>query len=274
MSYFDINQGNRITAVTRKMQEKTEDRLRKVKSILITLAKPETEKSPYFDLAKKYNLKVDFRSFIHVEGIPARDFRKDKITLSDFTAVVFTSRNAVDHFYRICEEMRYEVPADLKYFCISESTALYLQKYIQYRKRKIFFGKQTAADLAEVLKKHSGEKFLYPCSDVATEDTMNFLLKNGYNLTPAVLFKTVVSDLSDLADVFYDIIAFFSPSSIQSLYTNFPGFQQNNTRIAAFGVNTHKAVRDKELIVDIAAPSPESPSMIMAIENYIKKSNK
>lgn len=256
------------------MQEKTEDRLRKVKSILITLPKPETEKSPYFDLAKKYNLKVDFRSFIHVEGIPARDFRKDKIALGDFTAVVFTSRNAVDHFFRICEEMRYEVPADLKYFCISESTALYLQKYIQYRKRKIFFGKQTAADLSEVLKKHASEKFLYPCSDVATEDTMNFLMKNGYDLTPAVLFKTVVSDLSDLADVTYDIIGFFSPSSIQSLYINFPGFQQNNTRIAAFGVNTDKAVKDKELIVDIAAPSPESPSMIMAIENYIKRSNK
>jgi len=274
MPYFDINQGNRFTAVKVKMQEMTEDRLRKVKSILITLPKPETEKSPYFDLAKKYNLRVDFRSFIHVEGIPARDFRKDKITLSEYTAVVFTSRNAVDHFFRICEEMRYEVPADLKYFCISESTALYLQKYIQYRKRKIFFGKQTAADLAEVLKKHSGEKFLYPCSDVATEDTMNFLMKNGYDLTPAVLFKTVVSDLSDLADVTYDVIAFFSPSSIQSLYTNFPDFQQNNTRLAAFGVNTHKAVRDKDLIVDIAAPSPESPSMIMAIENYIKKSNK
>ncbi|MES2417201.1 MAG: uroporphyrinogen-III synthase [Bacteroidota bacterium] len=255
------------------MQEKN-DRVLKVKSILITLPKPETEKSPYFDLAKKYNLKIDFRSFIHVEGVLAKDFRKDKINLADFTAVVFTSRNAVDHFFRICEEMRHEVPADLKYFCISESTALYLQKYIQYRKRKIFFGKQTAADLAEVLKKHAGEKFLYPCSDVATEDIMNFLQKNGYDFTPAVLFRTVVSDLSDLAEVFYDIIAFFSPSSIQSLYTNFPDFKQNKTRIAAFGLNTHKAVMDAGLIVDIAAPSVEAPSMIMAIENYIKKSNK
>lgn len=256
------------------MQEKNDDRMLKVKSILVTLPKPETEKSPYFDLAKKYNLKVDFRSFIHVEGVPAKDFRKDKINLSDFTAVVFTSRNAVDHFFRICEEMRYDVPADLKYFCISESTALYLQKYIQYRKRKIFFGKQTAADLAEVLKKHASEKFLYPCSDVATEDTMNFLQKNGYAVTPAVLFRTVVSDLSDLAEVFYDIIAFFSPSSIQSLYINFPDFKQNKTRLAAFGQNTYKAVKDAGLIVDISAPSPEAPSMIMAIENYIKKSNK
>lgn len=256
------------------MEENKQDRLRKVKSILITLPKPETEKSPYFDLAKKYNLKIDFRSFIHVEGVPARDFRKDKINLADFTAVVFTSRNAVDHFFRICEEMRYDVPVDLKYFCISESTALYLQKYIQYRKRKIFFGKQTASDLAEVLKKHNAEKFLYPCSDVATEDTMRFLEQNGYDFTKAVLFKTVVSDLSDLAEVFYDVIGFFSPSSIQSLFVNFPDFKQNYTRIAVFGSNTMKAVEDAGLIVDISAPSPQAPSMIMAIENYIKISNK
>lgn len=256
------------------MQENTEARSRKVKSILITLPKPETEKSPYFDLAKKYNLKIDFRSFIHVDGVAAKDFRKDKINLADFTAVVFTSRNAVDHFFRICEEIRYDVPVDLKYFCISESTALYLQKYIQYRKRKIFFGKATAADLSEVLKKHTSERFLYPCSDVATEDTMNLLQKNGYNVTPATLFKTVISDLSDLAEVFYDIIAFFSPSSIQSLYINFPDFLQNETRLATFGANTTKAVRDKGLIVDIEAPNPAAPSMIMAIENYIKKSNK
>jgi uroporphyrinogen-III synthase len=142
------------------MQEKNDSRIRKVKSILVTLPKPETEKSPYYDLAKKHNLKVDFRSFIHVEGVPARDFRKDKINLADFTAVIFTSRNAADHFFRICEEMRYDVPAELKYFCLSETIALYLQKYIQYRKRKIFFGKQTAADLAEVLKKHANDNFL------------------------------------------------------------------------------------------------------------------
>ncbi|MFC4213270.1 uroporphyrinogen-III synthase [Pedobacter lithocola] len=256
------------------MQEKNDSRIRKVKSILVTLPKPETEKSPYYDLAKKHNLKVDFRSFIHVEGVPARDFRKDKINLGDFTAVIFTSRNAADHFFRICEEMRYDVPAELKYFCLSETIALYLQKYIQYRKRKIFFGKQTASDLAEVLKKHANEKFLYPCSDVATEDTMKFLEKSGYDFTPAVLFKTVVSDLSDLAEVFYDVIAFFSPSSIQSLFKNFPNFQQNNTRIAAFGVNTSKAVTDLGLIVDIAAPTPGVSSMTMAIENYIKVSNK
>jgi uroporphyrinogen-III synthase len=256
------------------MQTASDERKRKVKSILVTLPKPDTEKSPYFDLAKKYNVKVDFRSFIHVEGVPAKDFRKEKINLPDYTAVIFTSRNAADHFFRICEEMRYEVPAEMKYFCISETIALYLQKYIQYRKRKIFFGKQTASDLAEVLKKHANETFLYPCSDVAAEETQKFLQDNGYNFSPAVIFRTVCSDLSDLADVFYDIIVFFSPSSIQSLFKNFPEFEQNNTRIAAFGVSTHKAVKDHDLILDIPAPTPNAPSMTMAIEQYIKQVNK
>lgn len=251
-----------------------EDREKKVKSILVTLPRPENDKSPYFALANKYNLKLDFRAFIHVEGVPARDFRKEKINLADFTAVIFTSRNAADHFFRICEEMRYEVPADLKYFCLSETIALYLQKYIQYRKRKIFFGKQTAQDLEEVLKKHTKEKFLYPCSDVASEETQNWLLENGYDFTPAVLFRTVVSDLSDLANVFYDIIVFFSPSSVQSLFENFPDFKQKDTRLAAFGSTTHQAIADRNLILDIEAPTPDSPSMTMAVEQYVKKVNK
>nr|WP_214653067.1 uroporphyrinogen-III synthase [Mucilaginibacter segetis] len=251
-----------------------EDRKKKVKSILVTLPKPENDKNPYSDLAKKLNLKIDFRSFIHVEGVPAKEFRKDKINLADFTAVIFTSRNSADHFFRICEEMRYDVPSDMKYFCLSETIALYLQKYIQYRKRKIFFGKQTAVDLAEVLKKHADERFLYPCSDVAAEETQRFLLDNGYDFTPAVLFRTVCSDLSDLADVFYDIIAFFSPSSIQSLYKNFPDFKQNDTRIAAFGATTHKAVLEAGLILDIPAPMPDAPSMTMAIDEYVKQVNK
>ncbi|SKB64863.1 uroporphyrinogen-III synthase [Daejeonella lutea] len=256
------------------MQVPSNAKHRKVKSILVTLPKPESEKSPYFDLAKKYNLKIDFRSFIHVEGVAAKDFRKEKINLADFTAVIFTSKNAVDHFFRISEEMRFDVPADMKYFCISETIALYLQKYIQYRKRKIFFGKQTAADLADVLKKHATEKFLYPCSDVAAEETQKFLHDNGYDFKPAILFHTVCSDLSDLAEVFYDVIAFFSPSSIHSLYINFPDFQQNNTRIAAFGASTHKAALEHELVLDIPAPTPQAPSMTMAIEQYIKQANK
>jgi len=256
------------------MQESAEDRAKKVKSILVTLPRPENEKSPYFTLAKKYNLKLDFRAFIHVEGVPARDFRKEKINLADFTAIIFTSKNAVDHFFRICEEMRYDVPADLKYFCLSETIALYLQKYIQYRKRKIFFGKQTAQDLEEILKKHAKEKFLFPCSNVTGEETQYWLTENGYNFTPAVLFKTVVSDLSDLKEVFYDIIVFFSPSSVQSLFDNFPDFEQNDTRLAAFGTSTHQAILDRGLILDIAAPTPEAPSMTMAVEQYVTQITK
>ncbi len=252
------------------MRFNLEERKTKVKSILVTLPEPENEKSPYYDLAASLNLKIDFRSFIHVEGVPAKELRKEKVNLSDFSAVILTSRNAADHFFRVCEEMRFDVPADMKYFCISESIALYLQKYIQYRKRKIFFGKQTAKDLADVLKKHATEKFLYPCSDVAAEATETFLKNQGIDFTPAVIFKTVVSDLSDLADVFYDIIVFFSPSSVQSLYINFPDFMQNNTRIAAFGKTTQQAILDADLILDIPAPTPEAPSMTMAVEQYIK----
>jgi uroporphyrinogen-III synthase len=252
------------------MKINIDTRKNKVKSILVTLPEPENEKSPYFDIAAALNLKIDFRSFIHVEGVPGKEIRKDKINMADFTAVILTSRNAADHYFRVCEEMRFEVPAEMKYFCLSESIALYLQKYIQYRKRKIFFGKQTPKDLAEVLKKHTSEKFLYPCSDVAAEATETTLRSQGIDFTPAVLFKTVVSDLSDLAEVFYDIIVFFSPSSVQSLFVNFPNFKQNNTRIAAFGKTTQQAILDADLILDIPAPTPDAPSMTMAIEQYIK----
>lgn len=250
------------------------ERAKKVKSILVTLPKPENDKSPYFGLAEKYNLKVDFRNFIHVEGVPAKEIRKDKINFADYTAIIFTSKNAVDHFFRVCEEMRFEVSSELKYFCISEAIALYLQKYIQYRKRKIFFGKQTVQDLEEVLKKHADERFLFPCSDVINEETQKWIDDEVIDLTPAVLFRTVISDLSDLKDVFYDIIVFFSPSSVQSLYENFPDFVQNQTRIAAFGTSTQQALTDRGLILDIPAPTPSSPSMTMAVEEYILKANK
>ncbi|WP_312186502.1 uroporphyrinogen-III synthase [Sphingobacterium sp.] len=256
------------------MQTSDVERAKKVKSVLVTLPKPENDKSPYYDLAKKYGLKLDFRGFIHVEGVPAKDVRRDKVNLAEHSAVIFTSRNAVDHYFRICEEMRFEVSAEMKYFCISETIALYLQKYIQYRKRKIFFGKQTAKDLEEVLKKHKAENFLFPCSDVANEETSNWLQQNGYKFTPAVLFRTVVSDLHDLKDVFYDVIVFFSPSSVQSLYENFPDFKQNNTRIAAFGASTQQALLEHGLILDIPAPTPKAPSMTMAVEEYIKRVNK
>ena len=251
-----------------------EARANKVKSILVTLPKPENKKSPYIPLGEKLNVKVDFRAFIHVEGVSATEFRKSKVQLSDYTAIIFTSRNAVDHFFRIAEETRYGVPSSLKYFCLSETIALYLQKYTQYRKRKIFFGKQTIADLNEDLDKNKSEKFLFPCSDVANEENLNYLTGQGYDVTPSVLFRTVISDLSDLKNVFYDIIVFFSPSSVQSLYENFPDFKQNNTRIAAFGDSTQQALLEHGLVLDIPAPTPKAPSMTMAVEQYIQAVNK
>ncbi|REK05322.1 MAG: uroporphyrinogen-III synthase [Bacteroidetes bacterium] len=246
----------------------------KVKSILVTQPKPETDKSPYYDLAKKFNVKIDFRPFIHVEPISALDFRKDKVNIQDFTAVILTSRNAADNFFRICSEMRVTVPESMKYFCVSESTAYYLQKFVVYRKRKIFFGKQTISDLMDLIKKHRKEKFLVPCTDIHKQEIFETLEANGIDYTKAVIYKTVASDLSDLANVNYDVLVFFSPSGITSLFKNFPKFKQNNTRIAAFGPTTAQAVLDAGLKLDIQAPVPAAPSMTMALEQYIKKANK
>ncbi|MBL7891632.1 MAG: uroporphyrinogen-III synthase [Bacteroidia bacterium] len=246
----------------------------KVKSILVSQPKPETEKSPYFDLAQKYNIKVDFRPFIHIEGIEAKDFRKDRISILDHTAVILTSRSAADHYFRICQEMRISVPESMKYFCISESTAYYLQKYVQYRKRKIFNGKQTFHDLAEVIKKHREENYLLPCSDIHKDEISDFLDAQNIRYTKAVMFKTVSSNLQDLKNVNYDVLVFFSPSGIKSLFKNFPGFKQNQTRIAAFGPATARAVEDAHLKLNIYAPTPEAPSMTMALENYIKNPDK
>lgn len=246
----------------------------KVKSILVTQPKPETDKSPYADLQKKYNLKIDFREFIHVEGVPAQEFRQQRVNIAEHTAVILTSRNAVDHFFRICQEMRVTVPDTLKYFCISESTAFYLQKYVQYRKRRIFHGKATINELIDIIRKHKEDKFLYPCTDVHKEDIPEILDKHKIQYSKAVIYRTVCSDLSDLAEVFYDILVFFSPSGITSLYKNFPKFKQNKTRIAAFGPSTAKAVEEAGLRLDIHAPKPGTPSMTMALEEYIKSANK
>ena len=248
-------------------------RLRKVNSILVSQPKPNDDNSPYNILAEKYKIKIDFRPFIHIEPIDIKEFRKQKIDILTYTAVIFTSRNAVDHFFRLCKESKVEMPADMKYFCISEQTANYLQKYIVIRKRKIFTGSKTATDLIEILKKHKNEKYIFPCSNIRKEDIPKFMEDNGYTFSEAVIYKTVASDLSDLADVNYDMIAFFSPSGINSLFVNFPEFKQNNTRIAAFGSTTSKAVRDAGLKLDIEAPMPNAPSMTGAIEVYIKKAN-
>jgi uroporphyrinogen-III synthase len=246
----------------------------KVKSILVTQPKPESDKSPYFDLMKKYGIKIDFREFIHVEGVPAQEFRQQRVNIMDHTAVILTSRNAVDHFFRICQETRVTVPDTMKYFCISESTAYYLQKYVQYRKRKIFHGKQNFSELMDIIKKHKEEKFLYPCTDVHKEEIPEILDKHNIKYSKAIFYRTVCSDLSDLADVYYDILVFFSPSSITSLLKNFPKFKQNKTRIAAFGPSTAKAIEEANLNLDIHAPKQGTPSMTMALEEYIKMVNK
>lgn len=243
----------------------------KVKSILVTQPKPESEKSPYHDLAKKYNLKIDFRPFIHVEGVSSKDFRKDRINLAEHSAVIFTSRHAVDHYFRMANEMRFTAIEEIKYFCISESTAFYIQKYIPFRKRKIFFGKQNITDLLEILRKHKKEKFLLPCSDIANQEIADALTGQSIDFTKSIFYRTVCSDLSDLADVKYDMLVFFSPAGVTSLFKNFPDFKQNTTLIAAFGQTTSQAVLDAGLRLDIQAPVPEAPSMTMSIENYLKK---
>lgn len=245
-----------------------------IKTILVSQPKPEGDKSPYFDLAEKYKLKIDFRPFIHVEGVAVQEFRTQKIDFKDHTAVILTSKTAVDHFFRIAEETRFEVPDTMKYFCISEAVALYLQKYVTYRKRKIFFGKQTIEDLVDPIKKHKGEKFLLPCTDILQDKIPLTLEDAKIPFTKAMLYRTVASDLSDLEDVYYDMLVFFSPGGIESLFKNFPDFKQNKTLIAAFGPTTANAVVKNNLRLDVHAPMPNAPSMTAAIENFIKDHNK
>jgi len=242
-----------------------------IKTILVSQPKPDGDKSPYYDLADKYKLKIDFRPFIHVEGISAQEFRQQKVTIPEHTAIIFTSKTAVDHFFRICEEIRFEVPDTLKYFCISEAVAYYLQKYVTYRKRKIFFGKQSIEDLVEVMKKHKAEKFLLPCTDILRDKIPITLEEFKFNFTKAILYKTVASDLSDLEDVYYDMLVFFSPGGIESLFKNFPDFKQNDTKIAAFGPTTANAVVKHNLRLDVHAPQPNAPSMTGAIELFVKE---
>jgi len=246
----------------------------KIKKILVTQPEPNFQNSPYNDLAVKNNLKIDFRPFIHVEGVSAKDFRKDRINILDFSAVIFNSRTAIDHFFRMSQEMRVVIPDTMKYFCISEATAHYLQKYIVYRKRKIFYAPGKFGELLEVLMKHKEESFLIPLSDMHKDEVPEKLTSAGLTFKAAVMYRTVCSDLSDLKDVNYDVLVFFSPSDIKSLFFNFPDFLQNETKIATFGYATAKAVRDANLNVDIEAPLPETPSMTSALDKYISDFNK
>tara|TARA_Y100000766_G_C18861243_1_gene583321 strand:+ start:355 stop:1098 length:744 start_codon:yes stop_codon:yes gene_type:complete len=246
----------------------------KVKTILVSQPEPSNEKSPYARLKEKYKLKIDFRPFIHVEGMTAKDVRQQKINFSDFNNIILTSKNSVDHFFRLAQEMRYKVPDSTKYFCQSEAIGFYLQKYVVYRKRKIYVGDRDFKSLESIFQKFENESFLLPTSDILNSQISSFLDSIKINWTRAQLYKTVVSDLSDLRDVYYDILVFFSPSGIESLFKNFPDFKQNKTRIAIYGDATDKAASEAKLRIDIKAPTPDTPSMTMAIEKYISQNNK
>ncbi len=246
----------------------------KIKSILISQPKPESEKSPYFDLAKKHSLKLDFRPFITISPVPYKEFKTQKIQILDHTAIILNSRNSVDHFFRMCSEQKIEMPPETKYFCVNDSIANYLAKYIQVRKRKVFTGKATETELLNVIKNHPTEKYLFPCSDWRKPEIEKFMKKNKFQFKEAFFYKIISSDLSDLKDVNFDIIAFFSPADIRSLFENYPKYKQNKTMIAAFGATTAKAIKEAGLTVNISAPSPQYPSMVMAIDKFIEAANK
>ncbi len=247
----------------------------KIKKILVSQPKPDSEKSPYFELAEKNNVKIDFRSFIQIEAVSVKEFRQTRIDILGHSAVIFTSKHSIDNYFRMAEEMRIVVPDSLKYFCNSEATANYLQKYIVYRKRKIFYSPTGRfVDLMDSIKKHKEEKFLVPVSSTHNEEIPKALEANNIFYTKATLYKTICSDLSDLAEVNYDVLVFYSPSGIKSLFQNFPDFKQNSTKIASWGVKTAKAAEEAGLRLDIQAPSATAPSMTMALENFIKIHNK
>jgi len=264
-----------------KQREKTNHStisVKTVKKILITQPKPETEKSPYYELAKKYGVELAFHPFIILEAISAKDFRKQKIELANFSAVIFTSRHGIDHFFRICEEMKVVVSQDTKYFCITEAVALYLQKFILYRKRKVFYGADgTNKSMFEVINKHKeNEKFLYPCSENQQDNEIVGWLKNNHcGFATPFMYRTISNDIKEvLARHEYDIICFFTPSGVKSLFDNFPKYKQNGTKIGAFGHNTSRAVEDAGLTLEIVAPQPQAPSMVSALELYLSGSSK
>jgi uroporphyrinogen-III synthase len=243
-----------------------------VRTILVS--QPQPERSPFARLEKKYNLKIDWRQFIEVQGLTEKEFRKERIRPDEFSAIIFTSKQAIEHFFRLCKAMRIEMSQETKYYCMTEAIANYLQKFIVYRKRKVFFGQRTIQDLAPTLKKHrSKEKFLLPTGNLGAAFVSKYMDDNNFDWQPAMMYRTVSSDLSDLEDVFYDILIFYSPLGIDSLYENFPTFEQKETRLAVAGSKTTKACVDRGLAVNIAPDPPKVPSMEMALDNYLKQSN-
>lgn len=243
----------------------------KVKNVLISQPQPENEKSPYSDLAKQFNLNLTFRKLIKIESVDNKEFRKTRINILDYTAIIFTSRHAVDHFFSLCEELRVTIPETMKYFCVSETIALYLQKYVQYRKRKIFFGKSTFPELLELIKKHKGENFIFPCAINHTQDIPELLKANKINHVIAPIYSTVPDVVDDVDIDNFQMIVFFSPFGIESLKKNFPGYKQGETIFAAFGAATITAIENEGFEVHIKAPTQEAPSMTMAIEQYLNE---
>ena len=243
-----------------------------IKKVLVSQPKPASEKSPYFDIAEKYGVEINFRPFIKVEPISAKEFRQQKISILDHTAVIFTARTAIDHFFHLCEELRVTIPETMKYFCMTEAIAVYLQKYIVYRKRKIFFGQTgKAEDLVAIIAKHAKEKYLVPLSDVYKEDLLLMLEAKKINFTRAVMYRTVSNDFTAEEKFDYDMLVFFSPSGISSLLKNFPDVKQDDIKIGCFGPTTAKAVKEAGLRLDVEAPTAEAPSMTAALDLYLKK---
>ena len=247
----------------------------KITKILVSQPKPASEKSPYYDIAAKYGVKIDFRPFIKVESVTPKEFRQQKVSILDHTAVIFTSRHAIDHFFHLCTELRVSIPETMKYFCVTETVALYIQKYVQYRKRKIFFGNTGKVDdLLPYILKHNTERYLVPMSDVHNDEIKNLLDKHNVKHTEVVMYRTVSNDFAPGEDFDYDMLVFFSPSGISSLIKNFPNFEQKDIAIGCFGSTTAKAVRDAGLRLDLEAPTVNAPSMTAALDLFIKERNK
>lgn len=251
----------------------------KIKHILVSQPQPaDISKTPYADMMKKFGVSFTFEKFIRLDGVSASELRQEHVKLPEYTGIILTSRNAVDHFFRVAKEMRYNVPETLKYFCINESTAFYLQRYVQYRKRKVFYGNQTLDDLIEIMKKHKDEKYLYCCSDISSDTTTEQLNAAKLNFTKAVMFRTVPADVKHIKIDDYEMLVFFSPAGIHSLMENFPEFKQGEVAIGGFGEATCHAILEAGFELNIKAPSETAPSMTMAIEQYLaaeqKKSKK
>jgi len=243
-----------------------------IKKLLVSQPKPETEKSPYYGIADRYGVEIDFRPFIKVEPLSAKEFRQQRVSILDYTAIVFTARTAIDHFFNLCDELRINIPESMKYFCMTEAIAVYLQKYIVYRKRKIFFALSgKTEDLAYIIFKHSKEKYLIPVSDVHKDDLMTLLNTKKIRYTTTVMYRTVSNDFAEDEKFEYDMLVFFSPSGISSLLKNFPDFRQDEIKIGCFGPTTAKAAINAGLRLDVEAPTPEAPSMTAALDLFLKK---